>query len=188
LLGINVVELLAGAAAGSRCAEQASDLSCSPIQLALSNGAWVNGWEPIPRILHLWSSSLEPLGGWYQSMVDRCLRNTIATFKMGHSERDLDLLGANPTTLADLYQRDSVRHHITTDAWRFDELHTVDGKTLANRWSDLQRAFVDSASRQGLVQTQIHLPIIDELHVGQLMQWLQLGTATEQWLQNYRHD
>lgn len=188
LLGVNVMELLAGAAAGSRCAEQASELSCSPIQLALSNGMWVNGWEPIPRILHLWSSSLEPLGGWYQSMVDRCLQNTIATFKVGHSEREIDLVGAHPTTFPESHQRDIVRHHITTDAWRFDELDTVEGKTLASRWSDLQRAFVDSASRQGLSQTQIYLPIIDELHIGQLIQWLQLGTATEQWLQNHRHD
>lgn len=185
LLGINVMELLAGAAAGSRCAEQALELPYSPIHLGLSNGSFTSGWVSTPRLLHLWSSCLGPLGGWYQAMVDLYLRDAIATYRIGDSESILVRSDADPTPHRSADHQSLIRHHVTTDGWRFDELHTPSGQTVPNRWRDAQKAFVDSASRKGDRQTQIHLPIIDELHIGQLMQWLQLATATEQWLQNH---
>jgi glucose-6-phosphate isomerase len=185
LLGINVMELLAGAAAGSRCAEQALELPNSPIHLGLSNGSLTSGWVSTPRLLHLWSSCLGPLGGWYQAMVDLYLQDAIATYRIGDSESILVRSDADPISHRSADRLSLIRHHVTTDGWRFDELHTASGQTVPNQWRYTQKAFVDSASRKGDRQTEIHLPIIDELHIGQLMQWLQLATATERWLQNH---
>ncbi len=184
LLGINVMELLAGAAAGSRCAEHASELNCSPIHLGLSNGAQTSGWVSTPRLLHLWSSCLGPLGGWYQAIVDQYLRDAIATFRIGNSEKIIARSEADSDSHTSAEKQTIIRHHVTTDSWRFDELHTAAGETVPGAWRDAQKSFVDSACRKGEQQTEIHLPIIDELHIGQLMQWLQLATATEMWLQD----
>ncbi|XZE43691.1 hypothetical protein SH467x_003259 [Pirellulaceae bacterium SH467] len=183
LLGVNVMELLAGASAGSRCTEQAFELSHSPIHLALANGSIHPVWNPHPRILQLWGSSLRPIGEWYEAMVDLSLQNTFATSRFGCESEESPSIHPMEATPSAIQSSRLVRHHITTGAWRFDALELSPGKSLPSIWQRELELCIERFQQAGRVQTQMDLPIIDELHVGQLMQWLQIAIATERWLQ-----
>lgn len=182
LLGVNVMELLAGASAGSQCTEQSFELSCSPIHLALANGSIHPFWSPHPRILQLWGSSLRPIGEWYETIVDAWLPNTFATSRFGCESVEFPSKDTFDPAQSPIPLSRCVRHHITTGAWRFDALELEPGETLPSKWRSELELGIEQGQQSALAQTQIDLPIIDELHVGQLMQWFQIATAIERWL------
>ncbi len=68
---------------------------------------------------------LGSLGGWYQAIVDQYLRDAIATFRIGNSEKIIARSEADSDSHTSAEKQTIIRHHVTTDSWRFDELHTA---------------------------------------------------------------
>jgi glucose-6-phosphate isomerase len=189
LLGVNVIELLQGASAMTEhFAKSPAHENLILQQVAVNHLLEKNRGTSI-RVMSVWSKALEAFGLWYDQLSAESLGK--------------DLLGFTPLTTVntrDLHSRhqqhqqgarDKVFNNIIVDRWRFDSLpigkRAGDADSL-NEIADkslpeVMQAAIDGTNQalreDGRPYTNLHLPFVDELHMGQLFQMMMLATVVE---------
>lgn len=154
ILGINVMELLAGAAWVSDHAGRTS-----PDQnLVLRWIDWQRRYgclDTSEEHVHFWSSGLQSWHRWCRALAEA-------------EPLDATMRCASPRG----------RVHIVIERPRFDPIPLGDSRNASDHW----RARVEEVQRteraQGFAVAEIRLSELDELHMGQLMQWSLFASAS----------
>ena len=189
MLGINVIELLQGAVAmnehfAKKPAEENIVLQYVAVNHLLEKQRGIN-----IRVMSVWSKALESVGLWY----DQLSAESLGKNEMGFTP----LTTVNTRDLHSRHQqhqqgkRDKVFNNIIVDDYRFDDLpigrRTSDHDSL-NEIADKTLPEVMRAAIQGTNEaltsdgrpfTNLFLPRVDELHLGQLFQLLMIATNVE---------
>ncbi len=189
MLGINVIELLQGAVAmnehfAKKSAEENIILQYVAVNHLLEKQRGIN-----IRVMSVWSKALESVGLWY----DQLAAESLGKNEMGFTP----LTTVNTRDLHSRHQqhqqgkRDKVFNNIIVDDYRFDDLsigrRTSDHDSL-NEIADktlpeIMRAAIQGTNEallgDGRPTTNLFLPRVDELHLGQLFQMLMIATNVE---------
>ncbi len=188
ILGINIVEMLEGAAAMN------SHLRTEPLgknavldYVAVNHLLEANGIDV--RVMSVWSKSLESAGLWYDQLLAESL---------GKNEQ-----GALPLTCVnsrDLHSRaqqhqegirDKVMNNVIVDSWRHaplpvgssdldqDQLNELADKTLPDIMSAAIAGTNQAYHEDNRPTTNLHLPAANENALGQFFQMMMLATVIE---------
>ena len=188
VLGIDVVQLLEGAAAMNqhfRTADPAKNIVLQYVGVC-------NVWEQqgaTTRVLQVWSKALEAVGLWYDQLLAESLgkQGRGATPLTAVNTRDLH-------SRAQQHQegsRDKLYHNVIVDQWRTDpiaigkseldqdKLNDLADKTLPDIMSAAIAGTNQAYRDDGRPTANIHLPQVDAYTLGQLFQMLMLATVVE---------
>jgi glucose-6-phosphate isomerase len=189
LLGINVIELLQGAVAMNDHFTKAPAAENIVLQHVAVNHLLEKQRGINIRVMSVWSKALESVGLWY----DQLSAESLGKNELGFTP----LTTVNTRDLHSRHQqhqqgkRDKVFNNIIVDDYRFDDLpigarnsdhdslNEIADKTLP----EVMRAAVQGTNEallsDGRPYTNLYLPRVDELHLGQLFQMLMIATAVE---------
>ena len=189
MIGVNIIELLQGASYMTKhfCTAKPEDnlvLQFVAVNHLLEKQRGIN-----IRVMSVWSKALEAFGMWYDHLASESLGK--------------ELLGFTPLTVLntrDLHsrhqqhqqgQRNKVINNIIADEFRFDALSIgtrSDDSDSLNEIAEKTLPEVMKAAIEGTNQalradsrptTNLYIPRVDELHMGQLFQMMMLATAVE---------
>ncbi len=189
MLGINVIELLQGAVAmnehfAKKPAEENIILQYVAVNHLLEKQRGVN-----IRVMSVWSKALESVGLWY----DQLSAESLGKNEMGFTP----LTTVNTRDLHSRHQqhqqgkRDKVFNNIIVDDYRFDDLpigsrtsdydslNEIADKTLPQVMQAAIQGTNEALREDGRPSTNLFLPRVDELHLGQLFQMLMIATNVE---------
>lgn len=189
LLGINVIELLGGAAEMTRQFRDTAGSENIILQYVAALHLLEKERGANIRVMSVWSKALEAVGLWYDQLSAESLGK--------------DELGFTPLTTVntrDLHsrhqqhqqgKRDKVFNNIIVDKYRFDHLpigkRTTDYDSL-NDIAEKTLPEIMAAAIAGTNEalhddqrpyTNLRIPCVDELHLGQLFQMLMIATVVE---------
>ena len=199
LLGVNVIELLLGAVAMNEHFEKKTVEENIILQSVAVNHLLATRHDVHLRVMSIWSKALESVGVWYQRLVESQLERQ-------RIEAATSVLVSDPRMRQPYPQdyrgrKDRVFHNLIVDDYRFDHLSSsqpiglsqvdflpiVDGE-YSNEMSDvtfpqrIQTAVTEvneGLRSRGFPSTSLLIPIVDELHLGQLLQMLMIATLVE---------
>ncbi len=189
LLGLNVVELLQGAAAMNEHFRQAPPAENVVLQYAAINHLMEVKAGAHIRLLSVWSKALESAGMWY----DQLLAESLGKFEKGATP----LTTLNTRDLHSRHQqhqegrRDKLVNNVIVEQYREDPLpiglrHTdPDGlNEIANKaLPEVMKAAIEGTNQalrdDKRPSTNIYLPRTDEASLGQYFQMLMLATVVE---------
>lgn len=189
MLGVNVIELLQGAMAMTEHFATAKPEDNIVLQYVAANHLLEKHRGVNIRVMSVWSKALEGFGLWYDQLSAESLGK--------------DLIGFTPLTTVntrDLHsrhqqhqqgRRDKVFNNIIVEEHRFDALaigkRDADADSL-NEIADKTLPVIMNAAIEGTNQalrddcrpsTNLYVPKVDELHMGQLFQMMMLATVVE---------
>ncbi|MCU0710549.1 MAG: glucose-6-phosphate isomerase [Pirellula sp.] len=189
LLGVNVIELLQGAAAMTDHFAKASAQENIVLQHVAVNHLLEKKRNASIRVMSVWSKALESFGLWYDQLSAESLGKQLLGFT--------PLTTVNTRDLHSRHQqhqegaRDKVFNNVIVDSYRFDHLpigsrasdadslNEIADKTLP----EVMKAAIDGTNQalrdDGRPYTNLHVPCVDELHMGQLFQMMMLATVVE---------
>lgn len=189
LLGVNVIELLQGASHMTELFAKTPANENIVLQYVAVNHLLEKHRGISTRVLSVWSKALESFGLWYDQLSAESLGKELQGFT--------PLTTVNTRDLHSRHQqhqqgpRDKVFNNIIVDEYRFDSLaigtRNSDADSL-NEIAEKTLPEVMSAAIEGTNQalredarptTNLFLPRIDELHLGQLFQMMMLATVVE---------
>jgi glucose-6-phosphate isomerase len=189
LLGVNVIELLQGAAAMTDHFANAPAAENIILQHVAVNHLLEKNRNISVRVMSVWSKALESFGLWYDQLSAESLGK--------------DLLGFTPLTTVntrDLHSRhqqhqqgarDKVFNNVIVDEYRFDalpigrrssdpdSLNEIAEKTLPEVMNAAIEGTNQALRDDGRPYTDLHVSRVDELHMGQLFQMMMLATVVE---------
>ncbi len=141
------------------------------------------------RVLSVWSKALETAGLWY----DQLSAESLGKEELGFTP----LTTVNTRDLHSRHQqhqqgkRDKVFNNVVVDEYRFDSLpvgsrssdpdalNDIADKTLPDIMSAAIAGTNQALREDGRPYTDLHLPCVDELHMGQFFQMMMLATIVE---------
>ncbi len=141
------------------------------------------------RVMSVWSKALESVGLWY----DQLSAESLGKEELGFTP----LTTVNTRDLHSRHQqhqqgrRDKVFCNVIVDDYRFDSLpigrrssdhdslNEIADKTLPEVMQAAIQGTNEALREDGHPTTNLHLPRVDELHLGQLFQMLMIATAVE---------
>ena len=189
LLGVNVIELLQGATAMTDHFAKASVEQNIVLQHVAVNHLLERKRNVSIRVMSVWSKALESFGLWYDQLSAESLGKQLLGFT--------PLTTVNTRDLHSRHQqhqegaRDKVFNNVIVDEYRFDHLpigkrdsdfdslNEIADKTLP----EVMKAAIEGTNQalrdDGRPYTNLHIPCIDELHMGQLFQMMMLATVVE---------
>ncbi len=189
LLGINVIELLRGAVAMTDHFSTAPAAQNMVLQYVAVNHLLEKQQGIDIRVMSVWSKALESVGLWYDQLSAESLGKSHLGFTPLTTVNTRDLHSRHQQHQQG--KRNKVFNNFIVDEYRFDDLpigartsnydslNEIADKTLP----DLMRAAVQGTNQALFADripfTNLHLPRVDELHLGQLFQMLMLATAVE---------
>lgn len=206
MLGVNVIELLLGAVAMTEHFATAPPQENVVLQYAATNHLLEKQRGLAVRVLRLWSKALEPFGFWYEQLVSESLGDEFAGVTQISMVKTSDLfsrhqqhvhavrdIAVNPNRNPN---RDTAVNNIIVEEVRFDALpvqtgehqtgeHDVDFKwgvseeTLPEALKRVIAAANEELKLAGRPWTNLFVPRVDELHMGQLFQMMMLATVVE---------
>jgi glucose-6-phosphate isomerase len=189
LLGINVIELLQGATAMNDHFASAGGADNIVLQHVAVNHLLEKKRGINIRVMSVWSKALESVGLWY----DQLSAESLGKDEIGFTP----LTTVNTRDLHSRHQqhqqgkRDKVFNNVIVDEYRFDDLpigrrdsdhdslNEIANKTLPQVMSAAVQGTNEALQADGRPFTNLFLPRVDELHLGQLMQMLMIATAVE---------
>jgi glucose-6-phosphate isomerase len=188
ILGLDIVALIKGAMAMNEHFRQAPCGSNFVLDYAGINHLWEQRGATT-RVLSIWNKSLEHVGFWYDQLLAESLG------KQGQGAMPLTIVNTRDLhSRAQQHQegrRDKLFNNLVVDQWRCDPLRVgssqwnQDDLNRFERWSMPQlmdaalHATNQALRKDGRPTTNLHLPRIDEYHLGQLFQGLMLATVVE---------
>jgi len=189
LVGINVIELLQGAAWMTQHAMSAAPEENLVMRLsAVRNAAFRRCEPPRTRMLIAWQSCLMGLCRWAEHMAHfECSPGEIAELRRV-------AFGADPSISRIVQSTRSVGlvEHLCVDSVRYDPLEFTDADRSPSlpdtvKWlPDVIRSKLGEceAMLEGVKTPSIsmRLAAADELHVGQWMQWMMMCAQWERWM------
>ncbi len=156
ILGVNVMELAAGAAFVSKELLE-GDIHRNPVtQFVASNlDSCSDGTLRRRRqSLKPWTSGLDAIAQWYSFWV--------------------------ASSSCSIAECEGVQHQLSAEECRFDPLEYAPSHQLQSYVDRLAQEEWERGISASRPMTRITLPIVDELHCGQLMQWLSLSAVVEE--------
>lgn len=197
MLGVNVIELLQGAVAMTEHFATAPPQENVVLQYAATNHLLAKQRGLGVRVLRLWSKALEPFGFWYDQLVSKSLGKELAGVTQVSMVKTSDLfsrhqqhLHAHRDTAVNPH-RDTAVNNILVDEVRFDALPVQKGENdLDFKWGVSEETLPGALKRviaaaneelklAGRPSTNLFMPRVDELHMGQLFQMMMLATVVE---------
>lgn len=189
LLGINVIELLGGAVEMTKHFREVPAAENLVLRHVAANYLLEQKRGANIRVLSVWSKALESAGLWYDQLSAESL---------GKEEKGFTpLTTVNTRDLHSRHQqhqqgkRDKVFNNVVVDEYRFDalpigtrssdpdSLNEIASKTLP----EVMQAAIDGTNQalqeDGRPFTNLYLPCVDELHMGQFFQMMMLATVVE---------
>lgn len=189
LLGLDVVRLLEGAAAMNEHFRTAPYGENIVQQFVASNYLMYEKKKCNLRIMSAWSKSLESVGLWYDQLMAESLGKhergatplTVVNTRDLHSRAQQHQEGARDkfmlNLIADSWRRDPLP--VGTQEWDQDQLNQLGDRTLP----DIMTAAIKGTNKAYLDDNRptasLHLPMVDEYHLGQLFQMLMIATVVE---------
>jgi glucose-6-phosphate isomerase len=189
ILGINVVELLKGAAAMNEHFRTAPARENIVLQYTAVNHLMEKQRGAHIRLLSVWSKALESAGMWYDQLLAESLGK--------HEKGAMPLTTVNTRDLHSRHQqhqegrRDKIVNNLIVDRYREaplpignrqtdpDGLNEIASKTLPEVMSAAIRGTNQALADDGRPSTDIILPGTDEFSMGQYFQMLMLATVVE---------
>lgn len=189
VLGINVIELLQGAVAMNEHFSKSSPADNIVLQFVAVNHLLEKQRGVGIRVMSVWSKALESVGLWY----DQLSAESLGKEELGFTP----LTTVNTRDLHSRHQqhqqgkRDKVFNNIIVEDYRYDDIAIGSRKTDHDSLNDIaqktlpevMRAAVqgtnEALAADGRPYTNLFLPRVDELHLGQLFQMLMIATAVE---------
>ncbi len=185
LLGINVMQLLAGAADLYEHFRVTPASSNIVLQFAAVNHLLEARGLAITRVLHVWTGALQAAGRWYEHLLAMSLGK--------------NLRGATPLTISgtcDYRSRmrqhlqgrsDKIINHVMVEGSRFDTLPNIDKRmdaestnaSLPERLASEQLHAQQALRVAGRPSTNLFFPRVDEYYLGQYFQMMMLATIIE---------
>ncbi|MEQ1826982.1 MAG: hypothetical protein ABL921_13590 [Pirellula sp.] len=179
MLGVNVIELLQGAAAMSEHFASAPPEDNIVLQFVAAHCAPELHCGETARELKVWNKALLGFSDWYEQLFGSHRNRCPARFQ---SEMALRTPGRQTKSIVSIIQVDDVRFDpLTVGKRESDEdlLNEIADRTLPEL-SDVAAAdFRRELTEQGRLFTTLHVPRIDELHMGQLFQLMMLAGQVE---------
>lgn len=189
LLGINIVEMLEGAAMmNSHFRTEPLGRNVVLDYIAVNHLLEIEQGIDI-RVLSVWSKSLESAGLWYDQLLAESLGK--------NEEGALPLTCVNSRDLHSRAQqhqegiRDKVMNNVIVDSWRHsplpigtsqwdqDKLNELAAKTLPDIMSAAIAGTNQAYQEDHRPTTNLHLPAANEASLGQFFQMLMLATVVE---------
>ncbi|MCY2980297.1 MAG: glucose-6-phosphate isomerase [Planctomycetota bacterium] len=189
MLGVNVIELLQGAVAMTEHFATAPPQENVVLQFAATNHLLEKKRVLPVRVLRLWSKALEPFGFWYDQLVSENLGNELAGVTQMSMVKTSDLFSRHQQHQH--AHRDTAVNNIIVEEVRFDALPVQKGEndvdfkcgaseeTLPQALKRVTAAANEELKLSGRPSTNLFVPRVDELHMGQLFQMMMLATAVE---------
>lgn len=178
LLGVNVIELLQGAAAMTKHFAETEAQSNIILQFAAVHHLLRTKRHMHHGVISFWSKALASFGLWYSALAQQrhgASNSTgIAQWKVMNS-RDWD----NHLLQKEKATTERVFHHVVPEQVRFDPLEGGNGDSLPAAFQNRFQEVIATMSRTGSPSTVLSIPCIDELHVGQWFQMMMLATEVE---------
>lgn len=178
LVGVNVIELLQGAAAMSKHFAETDAQSNIILQFAAVHHLLRTKRHVHHGVLSVWSKALASFGPWYSALAQQRHGASNST-GIGQwtimNSRDWDTLPRQK----DIATSERVFHHVVPEQVRFDPLEGENGDSLPTAFQNRFQEVIATISRTGSPSTVLSIPCVDELHVGQLFQMMMLATEVE---------
>ena len=193
MLGVNVIELLQGAVAMTEHFATAPPQENVVLQYAATNHLLEKQRGLPVRVLRLWSKALEPFGFWYEQLVSESLGKELAGVAQISMVKTSDLFSRHQQHLHAHRDanRDTAVNNIIVEEVRFDALPVQKGEndvdfkfgvsqeTLPEALKRVIAAANEELKLAGRPSTNLLVPRVDELHMGQLFQMMMLATVVE---------
>ena len=178
LVGVNVIELLQGAAAMTKHFAQTDAQSNVILQFAAVHHLLRTRRHVHHGVLSVWSKALASFGPWYTALAQQ-RHGSSNTTGIGQwtimNSRDWD----TPLRQKEMAASERVFHHVIPEQVRFDPLEGGNGDSLPTAFQNRFQEVMATMSTKGSPSTVLSIPCIDELHVGQLFQMMMLATEVE---------
>jgi len=189
LLGVNVVELLQGASAMTTHFRESKPKDNIVLQYVAANHLLEKRREINIRVMSVWSKALESFGFWYDQLAAESLGKNLLGFTPLTTLNTRDLHSRHQQHQQG--RRDKVFNNIIADVHRFDSLaigvRSADADSLneiaEKTLPEIMQAAIEGTNQalrdDGRPYTNLHIPQVDELHMGQLFQMMMLATVVE---------
>ncbi|MCA9156971.1 MAG: hypothetical protein KDA51_14405 [Planctomycetales bacterium] len=188
LLGINVMKLLEGAHAVHEHFRTTKAASNEVLQYAVVNHLFRQKLATRQRCWNLWSERLEAMAAWYQRLIRDSLGEALHVDVWPKFAKPI---AARPELLQQIVVRQFRFDPLSLSGPRSQATETEEESLAQNATSfhssrDLVGVLLDAIdhTQRSLVQagrpiSLLTLPRVDELCVGELLQWLMLATVVE---------
>ncbi len=189
LLGVNVVELLQGASAMTKHFLTAKPEDNIVLQYVAANHLLEKHRGINIRVMSVWSKALESFGMWYDQLAAESLGKNLLGFTPLTTVNTRDLHSRHQQHQQG--KRDKVFNNIIVDEFRFDSLAIGARRQDTDSLNDMaektlpmvMKAAIEGTNQalrdDGRPSTNLHVPQVDELHMGQLFQMMMLATVVE---------
>ena len=189
ILGVNVVELLQGASAMTKHFLTAKPEDNIVLQYVAANHLLEKHRGINIRVMSVWSKALESFGMWYDQLAAESLGKNLLGFTPLTTLNTRDLHSRHQQHQQGI--RDKVFNNIIVDEYRFDSLaigaRNADADSLneiaEKTLPEVMQAAIEGTNQalrdDGRPSTNLHVPRVDELHMGQLFQMMMLATVVE---------
>jgi glucose-6-phosphate isomerase len=189
IMGLDVNQLLEGAAAMNQCFRTASPLENPPLAYTGVSRLMETRRGATTRILSTWGKGLEAVGLWYDQLLSESLGKngqgatpiTVVNTRDLHSRGQQHQEGRRDKLITNVIVDKPQREVIAIEKSKLDQdkLNELAGKTLPDilkaAIQGTNQAYADDYRRTA----SIHLPQLDEASLGQLFQMLMIATVTE---------
>jgi glucose-6-phosphate isomerase len=189
MLGVNVIELLQGAVAMTEHFHTAKPEENIVLQFVAANHLLEKHRGVNIRVMSVWSKALESFGMWYDQLSAESLGKNLMGFTPLTTLNTRDLHSRHQQHQQG--KRDKVFNNIIVDEYRFDalpigkrdadadSLNEIAEKTLPEVMQAAIEGTNQALREDGRPSTNLFVPRVDELHMGQLFQMMMLATAVE---------
>jgi len=189
MLGVNVVELLQGASAMTKHFRETKPEDNIVLQYVAANHLLEKHRDINIRVMSVWSKALESFGMWHDQLASESLGKNLLGFTPLTTLNTRDLHSRHQQHQQG--RRDKVFNNIIADEHRFDSLaigaRSADADSLneiaEKTLPEVMQAAIEGTNQalrdDGRPYTNLHIPQVDELHMGQLFQMMMLATVVE---------
>ncbi len=189
MLGVNVVELLQGASAMTQHFRTAKAEDNIVLQYVAANHLLEKHRGIHIRVMSVWSKALESFGMWYDQLAAESLGKNLLGFTPLTTLNTRDLHSRHQQHQQG--KRDKVFNNIIVEENRFDSLaigaRSADADSLneiaEKTLPEVMKAAIAGTNQalrdDGRPSTNLYIPLVDELHLGQLFQMMMLATVVE---------
>jgi glucose-6-phosphate isomerase len=189
ILGLDVVRLLAGAAAMNAHFRAASPDANVVLEYVAVSHLMEQRHGATIRVLSTWGKSLEAVGMWYDQLLSESLGKnergatplTVVNTRDLHSRGQQHQQGRRDKIITNLIV-DSVRRDplaVGRSSFDQDQLNSLADKTLSEIMAAAIAGTNQAYAEDKRPTTDLHLPRLDEFSLGQFFQMMMLATAVE---------
>ena len=188
-MGLDVVRLLEGAKAMNEHFRSADFSSNVVQQYVACCYAMYHNRQCNLRVLSAWSKGLEAVGLWYDQLLAESNGKdgrgptplTVVNTRDLHSRAQQHQEGARDkfivNLIVDRWRREALP--VGKQDWDQDQLNVIADRTLPEVMTAAIKGTNQAYREDSRPTADLHLPMVDEFHLGQLLQMLMIATVVE---------